>query len=101
MEVPPSLSPPHAQREVLQNGKCQERTKYMSTSNVYHLYVRQKALMNELEIPFIDLYEATYLSGNWMTGDGRHYRRWLNQAMFSWSYPGYDMEEYYVKNKNI
>jgi hypothetical protein len=70
----------------------------MSSSNVYHLYVRQKALMNELEIPFIDLYEATYLSGNWMMdGDGRHYRRWLNEEMFSWSYPGYDIKEYSIK----
>jgi hypothetical protein len=87
----PQAFHPHVLTEnCFKKGKCQDRTKYMSSSNVYHLYVRQKALMNELDITFIDIYEATYLSGNWMMdGDGRHYRQWLNQAMVSWSYPGW------------
>jgi hypothetical protein len=72
------------------NAPCRNRTKYTSSSNVYYLHLRQKALMDELGVPLIDLYEATYLSDSWMMdGDSRHYRKWLNKEMLSWSYPGF------------
>ena len=76
------------------NAQCRHRTKYTSSSNVHHLHRRQQALMEELGVPFIDLYEASYLSDSWMmAGDTRHYRKWLNKKMFSWSYPGLDMNK--------
>ena len=53
-----------------------QRVRYMSSSRMYHLYQLQRNLMQELDVPFLDIYEATYLSASWtLSGDGRHYSR--------------------------
>jgi hypothetical protein len=69
---------------------CTWRTRYMSNSRARILYEKQKSLMAELGIPFLDLWEAYYLSGDHMlTGaDGRHYNSDLNILMQSWFYRG-------------
>jgi hypothetical protein len=56
------------------------RIRYMSESRSRLLYILQKELMQELRIPFLDVYEATYISADYtLHGDGRHYRKELNK----------------------
>jgi hypothetical protein len=70
--------------------KCRHRTRYMSNSRAKILYEKQKSLMLELGIPFLDLWEAYYLSGGDQMegGDGRHYNNEINRLMQSWFYRG-------------
>jgi hypothetical protein len=69
--------------------KCRHRTRYMSNSRAKVLYEKQKKLMLELGIPFLDLWEAYYLSGDHMENeDGRHYNNEINKLMQSWFYWG-------------
>eukprot|EP00429_Kryptoperidinium_foliaceum_P000311 CAMPEP_0176022840 /NCGR_PEP_ID=MMETSP0120_2-20121206/11129_1 /TAXON_ID=160619 /ORGANISM="Kryptoperidinium foliaceum, Strain CCMP 1326" /LENGTH=377 /DNA_ID=CAMNT_0017355991 /DNA_START=172 /DNA_END=1307 /DNA_ORIENTATION=- len=68
---------------------CRIRNKYMSNSLMYHLYALQKDLMQELQVPILDLYQASSLSACWlMPGDGRHYRQYFNELMSNYYYPG-------------
>jgi lysophospholipase L1-like esterase len=68
---------------------CRHRTRYMSNSRAQILYEKQKELMSELGIPFLDLWEAYYLSGDKMeASDGRHYNNEINRLMQSWFYRG-------------
>jgi hypothetical protein len=63
------------------------RIRYMSESRSRYLYNLQKDIMNELNVPFLDLYEATYLSADRLyPSDGRHYKPDLNRMMLSWFY---------------
>jgi hypothetical protein len=65
----------------------------MSNSRAKVLYEKQKSLMLELGIPFLDLWEAYYLSGDHMEGgDGRHYNNEINKLMQSWFYRGKSTE---------
>jgi len=65
------------------------RTKYMSSSRVERLHHEQIKLMRELNVPVLDIYEASYLSADWLfVGDGRHYRPELNYKFLSWFYRG-------------
>lgn len=64
-----------------------QRVRYMSSSRMFRLYQLQRELMQELQVPFLDIYEATYLSASWtLSGDGRHYSRELHQHMLDWFY---------------
>ena len=64
-----------------------DRIRYMSRSRSRYIYERQKSLMQQLDVPFLDLYEATFLSADWLyPGDGRHYRPDFNRMMLSWFY---------------
>jgi len=63
------------------------RIKYMSSSRSLFLYKTQKRLMEELQVPMLDLYEATHLSADRLyPSDGRHYKPDLNRKMISWFY---------------
>lgn len=63
------------------------RIRYMSASRSRHLYKLQKRIMEDLTVPFIDLFEATYLSADQLyPSDGRHYRPDLNRKMIGWFY---------------
>lgn len=65
------------------------RIKYMSSSRSLFLYQVQRQLMEDLRIPMLDLYEATYLSSDQLyPSDGRHYKPDLNRKMLGWFYPG-------------
>eukprot|EP00797_Seminavis_robusta_P028915 Sro570_g168580.1 n/a (261) ;mRNA; r:50132-50914 len=65
----------------------QNRVRYMSSSRMAHLYRLQRQLMQELQVPFLDIYEATYLSADWtFPGDGRHYLPELHKHMLKWFY---------------
>lgn len=64
-----------------------QRVRYMSSSRMACLYELQRNLMQELQVPFLDIYEATYLSASWtLPGDGRHYSPDLHQHMLRWFY---------------
>jgi hypothetical protein len=64
------------------------RIRYMSASRSWYLYHLQKNIMKSLHVPFLDLYEATYLSSDQLyPSDGRHYRPDLNRKMIGWFFP--------------
>ena len=63
------------------------RIVYMASSRAHDLYIYQKEIMEELQVPFLDIYHATYLSAAHLhDGDGRHYRPELNSFMLNWFY---------------
>jgi lysophospholipase L1-like esterase len=64
-----------------------DRLRYMSRSRSRYLYEIQMALMEELNVPVLDIYDATYLSAHRLyPSDGRHYRPDLNRLMLNWFY---------------
>jgi hypothetical protein len=67
---------------------CKISTKYMSSSRVEILYRKQKALMQELNVTYLDLYEASHLSAhNYLSKDGRHTLASWNRDVLEWFYP--------------
>jgi hypothetical protein len=66
--------------------KFYDRLRYMSTSRSFALYQFQKQLCEEvLQIPFLDVYQASYLSADHTKiGDGRHFLPNLNAMMVHW-----------------
>jgi hypothetical protein len=68
---------------------CLSRVRYMSNSRIDYLYHQQIRLMrDELRVPVLDVYEASYLSADRsMHGDGRHYDLPYNLMVLSWFYP--------------
>ena len=67
--------------------KAVKRVKYLSSSRSRDLYEYQKEICDELNVPFLDVYDAYYLSGDWhYPTDGRHYRGELNHLIFNWFY---------------
>jgi hypothetical protein len=44
--------------------------------------------MEELNVPFLDVWNATYVAGYWhMNNDVLHYRKWLNMRLLDYFYP--------------
>lgn len=67
------------------DANATERIRYMSLSRSTDLYNYQKEICEEMNIPFLDVYDAYKLSGDWsFPSDGRHYRPELNQVIFNW-----------------
>lgn len=61
---------------------CNRRARYMSSSRAEFLYTQQRKLMKELQVPFLDIYEATFLSASQSReSDGRHYTQELNDLI--------------------
>mmetsp|Transcript_25125 Transcript_25125/g.28737 ORF Transcript_25125/g.28737 Transcript_25125/m.28737 type:complete len:561 (+) Transcript_25125:93-1775(+) len=70
------------------NVDCIDRTRYVSTSSMKYLYEQQKRIMKELDVPFLDLWEVTYVSISWhMHRDCIHYRHWMNIFLLDCFYP--------------
>jgi hypothetical protein len=69
---------------------CRTRTEYMTNSRARILYEQQKILVAELDVPFLDFWEACFLTGDQQLqrGDGRHYNKAINRRMQSWFYRG-------------
>jgi hypothetical protein len=66
---------------------CNNRLRYMSNSRALYLYDQQKKMVQEMGIPFVDLFEAYYLSADWtMWSDGRHYVGEFNRKVLDWCY---------------
>lgn len=67
---------------------CLDSTRYLSNSRARALHYKQKALMKELDVPYLDLFDTYYLSSYYTAeGDGRHYTQELNEIIMSWFYP--------------
>lgn len=63
------------------------RVFYMSSSRTHDLYRYQKEIMKELNVPVLDLYNATYLSAEQLQfADGRHFSPEFNKLMLNWFY---------------
>lgn len=70
----------------------QERAAYMSQALPYQMYLLQQALMKELQVPFLDLYEAYYLSGPWTRRhDARHYKDEISSLLLSYYWSGLNL----------
>eukprot|EP00984_Skeletonema_dohrnii_P026035 scaffold15292_cov111-Skeletonema_dohrnii-CCMP3373.AAC.4 len=81
--------------------KAMKRIKYMSSTRSRELYEKQKEICRELHVPFLDVYDAYYLSGDLhFPTDGRHYRCELNQQVFNrfYSKPQNPQLDYSWKN---
>jgi hypothetical protein len=65
-----------------------ERVFYMSSSRAHDLLVSfQKEILQELNVTFLDLYPATFLSTeHLLTHDGLHYSPEFNRKMLNWFY---------------
>lgn len=65
-----------------------QQVRYMSESRSYDIDQVQKKLMAELQVPVLDVYEATYLAADWSRSptDARHYGPALNLKMLNWFY---------------
>lgn len=67
---------------------CLDSTRYLSNSRVRFLHEKQKDLMKELNVPYLDLFDAYYLSAHYTAeGDGRHFQQDLNELILDWFYP--------------
>jgi len=65
-------------------------TKYVTSSRAEHLnlHQKQKILMKELNVTYLDLYETTYLSAHkTLPNDGIHYLNSWNRDILDWFYP--------------
>jgi hypothetical protein len=76
-----------------------ERARYMSQALPYQMYRLQKALMNELGVPFLDLYDAYYLSGPWTRTrwDARHFRDEISALLLSYYWRDLDLNGAYER----
>jgi hypothetical protein len=77
-----------------------QRSRYVSDTLPRKLYQVQKSLMIELNVPFLDLYEAYYLSGPWSRpGDCRHYQDEISSLLLSYYWPGLNRTTvYYLRD---
>jgi hypothetical protein len=71
-----------------------ERARYMSAALVRQLYQVQKDISNELDVPFLDLYDAYYLSGPWTrtAWDARHYKDEISAVLLSFYWSDLDVD---------
>ncbi len=64
--------------------KALKRIHYMSSTRSRELYEKQKEICMDLHVPFLDVYDAYDLSGDFhFPTDGSHYRCELNQHVFN------------------
>jgi hypothetical protein len=79
---PTAVHPHRLDWRCSKNYFCNLRTRYMSQSRTWRLYNLQKDLMEEMGVPFLDIYETTLLSAyRGLHKDGRHYSAELNDLM--------------------
>ena len=70
------------------NKACNDRIKYISNPTSYHLHREQKRLMTELDVPYLDIWEACYLSPHYHFGsDFQHYTEAMNMLLLDQFYP--------------
>jgi hypothetical protein len=87
----PSTTHPHriSLEECYRKPACLSKARYLSNSRMDYLYRQQiRLMMDELRVPVLDVFEASYLSADWtLVGDGRHYLGAYNKMVLSWFYP--------------
>jgi hypothetical protein len=86
--------------ELIDNPIWLQRSRYISDGVPRQIYHVQKSLMNELHVPFLDLYDAYYLSAPWsLPGDCRHYSDEISSLFLSYFWPGLNRSKvYYLKD---
>lgn len=68
--------------------KCGNRIRYMSNELVKYLHHEQQKVMTSLSVPYLDIWETTYLLPDaHMKDDARHYRIWPNELIMNFFYP--------------
>jgi hypothetical protein len=85
--------------ELIGNKIWLHRSRYISDGVPRRIYAEQKALMKELQVPFLDLFDAYYLSAPWtLPGDARHYEDDISFLLLSYYWPGLNATNtYYIK----
>lgn len=88
--------------ELMDNQVWLQRSRYISDGVPRRIYTEQKVLMKELQVPFLDLFDAYYLSAPWtLPGDARHYEDDISFILLSYYWPGLDRTKvYYNTNTN-
>jgi hypothetical protein len=88
--------------ELIDNQIWLHRSRYISDGVPRRIYNVQKELMKELQVPFLDLFDAYYLSAPWtLPGDARHYEDDISFLLLSYYWPGLNSSStYYTKVKD-
>jgi hypothetical protein len=80
------------------SGNWLHIAKYTSGAVPRLLHEAQKALMKEMNIPYLDLFDAYYLSAPWsLEGDCRHYEDRISSLLLSYYWPGLNRQGAYAK----
>jgi hypothetical protein len=78
---------PTTQQIHIVKEKTARRCRYMSNSRVLQLFQLQQSIMNGLNVPFVDIFSPTYLSGHWhKPGDGPHFLEKFNRFILNQLY---------------
>jgi hypothetical protein len=86
--------------EMLVDPVWLERSKYISDGVPRHIYSVQKELMTELNVTFLDVFDAYYLSSPWtLPGDSRHFQDDISFLMLSYFWPGLNRTNLTYKQK--
>jgi hypothetical protein len=84
---------------LMNNSIWLQRSRYISDAIPRQLYYAQKSLMKDLQVPFLDLFDAYYLSAPWsLPGDARHYEDFISSLLLSYYWPGTNGGKVYYKN---
>jgi hypothetical protein len=71
----------------MKTQRCLAKVRYASNSRVKYLYEEQMKIMKDLNVPVLDVYEATYLSSDQhAVGDSVHYEAPFNKLILSYFY---------------
>jgi hypothetical protein len=74
-------------RQCVADGSCLAHLRYGSNSRVKYLYDEQMKIMKELNVPVLDVFEATYLSSDHhASGDCTHYTVPFNKLVLNYFY---------------
>ena len=75
--------------DFINNTVSLQNSRYISDGIIRKMNAIQKELMQELHVPFLDLFDAYYLSAPWsLPGDSRHFEDELSSLLLSYYWPG-------------
>jgi hypothetical protein len=72
------------------------RSRYISDSVPRQVYLAQKDLMRQMNVPFLDLFDAYYLSAPWSL-KGVHYEDQISSLLLSYYWPDLDRDGTYTR----
>jgi hypothetical protein len=76
-------------KDIMNNTVLLQRSRYISDTVLRRLYSVQKSLMMELQVPFLDLFDAYFLSLPWtLPGSALHYEDYISSLLLSYYWPG-------------
>jgi hypothetical protein len=76
----------HAKTDCFEsNEACVKILRYGSSYRMQYLYRKQLEIMQELQVPILDYYEASYLSAHQLReNDSIHYKAAWNNKVMNW-----------------